>query len=137
MNTDCQIQHMRNTTVWTRVSVAFFLHMRCSTNNCLHADGVRCWSPPDYENYVMQTGADVDCRSILWPLLLLHCVLAFQHVLYAWSRPFTGTNATTSNFNSHITTGIGIGRYHSEQTAIGREIQYRCISNIYIYIYIY
>ncbi len=111
----------------------------------MYADGVRCWSPPDYKNYVMQTGEKVvDCRSILWSLLLLHCVLAFQHVLYAWSRadileqrrPFTGTNATTSNFNSHITIGIGIGRYHSEQTAIGigREIQYRCISNIYIYI---
>ncbi len=112
---------MRSTNVWARVLCCLFL---------AHAHALLYKKLP-----ARRRG-----YSLLWPLLLLHCAVDLQHVLYAWSRAdvleqrrsCNGTNTTTSNLNSHITISIGISisRYH-----LNNRLSYRqrnsvlCISN--------
>ncbi len=77
--------------------------------------------------------------SLLWPLLLLHCAVDLQHVLYAWSRAdvleqrrsCNGTNTTTSNLNSHITISIGISisRYH-----LNNRLSYRQRNSVSVHL---
>ncbi len=103
---------MRSTIVWTQVSAAFLLHMRCCTKNCLHADGVRTVRGCGWPKYTLDFTSAALCGGSTAGALCME-----------QSRRFGAaqtTNKTMSNLNSHITIGIGIGicigicRYHSE-----------------------
>ncbi len=119
MRVDCRVRH----SAVQMFGLVSLLPFSC-TCTCAVVQKIAC----------TQTG-----YSLLWPLLLLHCTVDLQHVLYAWSRAdvleqrrsCNGTNTTTSNLNSHITISIGISisRYH-----LNNRLSYRQRNSVSVHL---